>query len=100
MQSSSDFDDNTMLPTIDRFSDLAKIRFIADSSDSSYRGSNKQEVEEIRYIRGAFRDYLFDSNPPEELVNELLPIANKLLSATDTSVLWMIGFYEPIEKGK
>ncbi|MFA7254013.1 MAG: hypothetical protein WC107_05680 [Patescibacteria group bacterium] len=96
MNISSDTGDDTRLPTINTYSDLAKIRFIADSSDGSFRGSNKQKNDEIKFIRSTFAEYLYDSNPPKEIIDKLLPIANKLLSATDRKSLWVVSFYEPV----
>ena len=96
MNLSSDFEDDTILPTVNSFSDLAKIRFIADSSDGSFRGSNKQEIDEIKLIRDTFAEYLYDSNPPKEIIDKLIPITDKLLSATDRKSLWIVSFYEPV----
>ena len=96
MNLSSDFEDDTILPTVNSFSDLAKIRFIADSLDVGFRGSNKQECIDIECIRNEYREYLYSSNPPKELVAKLLPIADRLLSALDRKSLWLVGFYEPL----
>ena len=96
MNLSSDFEDVTILPTIDSFSPLAKIRFIADSTDGNFRGSNKQECDEIKIIRSTYSEYLYSSNPPKDIVDKLLPIANKLLSALDRKSLWLVGMYGQI----
>jgi hypothetical protein len=96
MNLSSDFEDETILPTIDTFSPIAKIRFIADSSSISFTGSNEQECAEIDFIRHKYADYLYDDNPPQEIIDNLLPIADKLLGATDRKSLWVIGLYNPI----
>ena len=96
MNSSSDFEDETILPTVDTYSPIAKIRFIADQAGTSYTGSNKQECIDIDFIKNQYKDYLYDDNPPIEIIDKLLPIANKLLSATDRKCLLMIRFYEPM----
>jgi len=63
---------------------LAKIRFIADSVGNanykgSFRGSNPQEQGQIDTIRRDFAPYLYNDNPPADVVARLGPIAEKLL---------------------
>ena len=80
---------------MDKYSDLAKIRFVADSNDSNFCGSNEQEKKDIKYVRDRFEYYLFSISPtPQNIIDELLPIVNKLLAEVPTEYLWLIGNYE------
>ena len=80
---------------------LAKIRFIADSMDHSFWGSNKKEQKEIEMIRREFALYLFDKNPPKKVLDKLGPIAERLIADTkniDADAL--AGMYEPRSRDK
>jgi ABC-type cobalt transport system substrate-binding protein len=80
---------------MNEYSDLAKIRFVADSNDSNFHGSNEQEQKEIECVRKEFEDYLFSVYPvPQNVIDKLLPIVNKLINNVPTEYLWLIGHYE------
>jgi hypothetical protein len=78
---------------VDTYSDLAKLRFVADSTDQTFWGSDEQEQKDIEQIRREFADYLYDDDP-KKVVEKLLPIADKLLSTLDKKALWLVGLYE------
>lgn len=59
---------------------LAKIRFIADSINATFRGSNPREQKEIEMIRREFEPYLYDQSPPTQIMDKLGPVAEKLIS--------------------
>lgn len=61
-------------------STLAKVRFIADSIDMSFRGSNPKEQAQIEMIRKEYAPYLYDPNPPAEIIEILGPTADKLIA--------------------
>lgn len=60
---------------------LAKLRFIADSIDATYRGVTPMEIIRIAQIRREFEPYLH-SDPPGALVAKLGPIAEQLIADT------------------
>jgi len=60
-------------------SDIANIRFIADSTPASFRGSNQQEQDDIDMIRKLYAEHLYSNNPPKKLVDKLAPIARGLI---------------------
>lgn len=79
-------------------SDIAKVRFVADSSQGSFRGSNPQEQADIDMIRKAYAPYLYSNNPPKAVLKKLAPVADKLLrSATADKggdIFSLVGMYE------
>lgn len=89
-------------------SDIAKLRFIADSVGNrklggwgSFRGSDDKEQEEIEMIRREFAPYLHDDNPPAAIVKRLIPTAKRLLSGVkwdgvkdDAKTEMLVGMYE------
>jgi hypothetical protein len=75
---------------------LANIRFIADSMDYSFRGSNPQEQHDIERIRKGFAKYLYDHCPPKEVIEEFGFTATRLLAGFLEAEPWpqIIAMYE------
>jgi len=66
---------------------LAKLRFIADSFGNanyrgSFRGSNPHEQNQIEMIREVYAPWLYGGTPPQDILDELGPIAEKLIADT------------------
>jgi hypothetical protein len=71
------------LQKINNKESLAKLRFIADQAGFGvFWGSNKDERDKIDNIVKKFEPFIFHE-PPQELVDELLPSANELLKDGD-----------------
>lgn len=60
---------------------LARIRFIADQTKSSFWGSNSEEQKIIDTIREEFKDFLYSprKNIPNSVYKKMGKLANKLL---------------------
>jgi hypothetical protein len=75
---------------------LAKVRFIADSINATFWGSNTQEQAEIEMIRREFAPYLYDRKPPKKILNKLGPIAERLIANTrNVDADSLASMYEP-----
>lgn len=66
---------------IDRI-ELAKIVFIADSTVANFRATAPGEQEQIDLIKAAYRPYLYCHEPPQEVYDILLPVAQNLIDNT------------------
>jgi len=75
-------------------SDIAQIRFIADSTDQSYWGSNAEEQAQIDMIRSEYADHLYDNDPPADVTERLAPVAQELMDATPAELSGIVVMYE------
>lgn len=78
-------------------STLANVRFIADSTNQSFWGSNLDEQNDIERIRSEFAPYLYDNNPPKDVMDDLGPVADSLIAALKNPskvLLFAISMYE------
>lgn len=80
-------------------SKIAYIRFIADSMDYSFRGSNDEEQKQIEMVRNLYAKYLFDDSPPKQIVDRLYPLCKSLIEAADfgkpVNIDALVSMYNP-----
>ena len=67
--------------------DLAKLHFIADSMKHTFWGSDPKEQGQIDMIRAKMSPYLY-TTPPQELFDELIPVARELLKSSEFDDFW------------